>query len=534
MAQAAPSPWADQVRVALEAQGRRPVIEYLQRQRWFRGKGKPVADVRLIDAFELSPGPAPQVLVVLLVEYRGGVQERYLALFSIRPRVGGDEAVAVAALSASSTQQWVCDATKEEDAWRALYGAVGEGKEIIGQSGCLTGRVISGKQQELTTSVDQVKALSVEQSNTSVLLDREAVMKLIRKVEIGINPESEVLEFLATQTTCRNVPSLLGVMTFHENEFEETDGEGTILLIQGFVPNKGDGWSYTLTRLEEFLGNARGTAPELVGHPSQAVSRLSGTFLDEIRHLGLLTGNLHLALASKTEPEAFRPEPITVYDVEQWQGKMTQFLVDVCRDLRSVPVEQQIMVGLSLEEVDWLETICRNRFGNLGLLSKGRSAKIRHHGDYHLGQVLKTEDGFVVIDFEGEPARPLEERRVKVCPLKDVAGMLRSFDYAVKVTLKKHPSISDRDVAIMAEWEVEARKAFLDGYRSSINSGETSFLPDSWEDMCRVVQVYELDKALYELRYEMHNRPDWLSIPLEGIRAILRRESSLGDGAVAG
>ncbi len=520
MSLAGQSPWTDRVRSALEAQGRGPVIEYLQRQRWFRGKGRSVADVRFVDGFELSSGAVPHVLAVLLVEYRGGVQERYAAPLSVRPRVEGDDALAIIALSDSTPQLWVCDATKEDDVWRTLYDAVAGGKEIIGHSDCLTGRSIPGKQDEFAASIDQVKVLSAEQSNTSVVLDRRVIMKLIRKLDLGINPDGEVLEFLTTQTSCRDIPPLLGLMTYHDCQTEEMVTEGTILVVQGFVPNKGDGWAYTLMRLEELLQKTRRGRKDCLGNPSQAVRDLSEAFLGEVRHLGLLTGNLHLALASNKELEAFRPEPITDHDVEGWQGKMVQLLVDVCRDLRGLPVEQQAMIGLSLDEADGLERGCRNRFENLGLLAKGQSAKIRHHGDYHLGQVLKTDDGFVVIDFEGEPARSLEERRAKVCPLKDVAGMLRSFNYAVHAVLKQHQPIPATDSVVMTEWESAARAAFLEGYRSVVKPGEAEFLPRTWEDVVRVLQVYELDKALYELQYELHNRPDWLPIPLQGIRSL--------------
>jgi maltose alpha-D-glucosyltransferase / alpha-amylase len=520
--QAGQSPWIDHVRSALEAQGRRPVIEYLQRQRWFRGKGKAVADVRFVDAFELSGGEIPRLLAVLLVEYRGGVQERYVTPLSIRPRVDGEEASAIAAVTDSSTSQWVCDATKEDDVWRALYGAVGGGTEIIGHSDCMRGRVISGREQELAASVNQVKVLSAEQSNTSVVLDRRVIMKLIRKVDLGMNPDSEVLEFLATQTACRDVPPLFGVMTYHDSQAEEAVAEGTIVVVQGFVPNKGDGWSYTLVALEELLKKIRGAHQDRLSNLSQAVCDMSDRFLGEIRNLGMVTGNLHLALASHTEQNTFRPEPITVQDVEGWQGKMTQLLADVCRDLRGLSVEQQALIGLSLGEADSLERVGRNRFENLGLLAKGRLAKVRHHGDYHLGQVLKTDDGFLLIDFEGEPARPLEERRAKVCPLKDVAGMLRSFNYAAQAVLKQHQPVSAADAAAMMEFETAARRVFLEGYRSVARPGEAEFLPDRWDDAMRVLQVYELDKALYEVQYELHNRPDWLAIPLQGIRSLTR------------
>ncbi len=524
MSQAGQSPWTDRVRSALEAQGRGPVIEYLQRQRWFRGKGRSVADVRFVDGFELSSGAIPRLLAVLLVEYRGGVQERYVTPLSIRLRIDEDDAMAIAAVPGASASQWVCDATSEEDVWRALYAAVGEEKEIIGHSDCLTGMTVSGKQDELAAPVDRVKVLSAEQSNTSVLLDRRVIMKLIRRLDLGINPEYEVLEFLATQTACRDVPPLLGRMAYHDNHAEETSAEGTIVVVQGFVPNKGDGWSYTLMRLEELLKRFRESDQDHPGIPSKPGGDRLDAFLEEIRHLGTLTGTLHLALASSTELDAFRPEPITADDVQGWHAKMMQLLTDVCHDLRGLPVEQQTLMGLSLDEADGVERVCRSRFEQLGLLAKGRSAKVRCHGDYHLGQVLKTEDGFIVIDFEGEPARSLEERRMKVCPLKDVAGMLRSFDYAAQAVLKQRQPISVSEGVTVTDWEQAARAVFLDGYRSVAKPGEVQFLPDTWEDAMRVLQVYELDKALYELQYELHNRPDWLPIPLQGIRSLMHKQ----------
>ncbi|NJN36515.1 MAG: hypothetical protein HC794_04975 [Nitrospiraceae bacterium] len=168
-----------------------------------------------------------------------------------------------------------------------------------------------------------------------------------------------------------------------------------------------------------------------------------------------------------------------------------------------------------------METCCWKRFDDLQILSRGRTEKIRHHGDYHLGQVLKTTDGFAVIDFEGEPARPLEERRAKVCPLKDVGGMLRSFNYATHAVLKQRREASSTDVALMTEWEGAVRASFLEGYRSVAKPGEAVFLPSTWEEALQVIRVYELDKALYELRYEMRNRPDWLPIPLRGIQRLI-------------
>lgn len=521
MTQTAQQKWIDRVRSALAGQGRRPVIEYLQRQRWFGGKGKPLADVRFLDALELPAREVPHGLVFLRVEYRGGTQERYIVPLSVRPKATSDDAAAIVELSEAPGSQWVCDATRDDEVWRSLYAIVASGRELVGQTGSLLGRTMPGREKDMAGSASVINVLSAEQSNTSVVFDGRVIMKLIRKVETGVNPDSEVLEFLTTKTTCGDIPPLLGIMTYYDSQAEEVS-EGTIGMIQRFIPNKGDGWSYTLASLEQLLEKTRRGGPGLVGHSSIAVLDRPDAFLDEIRHLGVITGNLHLALASNAEPEAFRPEPITVADIERWQRKMTQFLADVCRDLRGLSVGQQAMAGLSPDEAGILEAACRNRFGDLSLLVKGPSVKIRHHGDYHLGQVLKTDEGFVVLDFEGEPARPLEERRAKVCPLKDVASMLRSFNYAAQAALKRRPSVSAEDGMIMTEWERAARTAFLDGYRSVAIPGEAVFLPAMWEEALKVIRVYELDKALYELRYEMRHRPDWLPIPLRGIQRLIR------------
>lgn len=525
MTHTSPSNWIERVRSALEGQGRRPVIDYLQRQRWFGGKGKPLTDVRLLDAFELSIEAEPRLVAVLLVEYRGGAQERYMVPLSVRRITEADETRAVAECPASSGPEWVCDATREDEVWRSLHEIVATGREVLGEAGSLQGRTMAGRLDDFAGPVKAVKVLSAEQSNTSVVFDKRVIMKLIRKVEMGVNPDSEILEFLTIKTKCGVVPPLLGVITYRESHAEEAT-EGTVVVVQQFVPNNGDGWGYTLARLDELLSKMRGMPLEPGLALSKTVRSVSSAFLDEIRHLGQITGSLHLALASRNEPAPFQPEPITVQDVERWQLKMSQFLNEVCRDLRAMSVDQQAAVGISRDEADALETACRDRFGDLMILVKAQSAKVRHHGDYHLGQVLKTDDGFVVIDFEGEPARPLEERRSKVCPLKDVAGMLRSFDYAAQALLKRDQSASEKDVAVAQEWESAAREVFLEGYRSVATPGQVRFLPAAWADTMRILRVYELDKALYELRYELRNRPEWLSIPLRGIRRLMRERAA--------
>lgn len=520
MAQSEQQVWIKQALVALDGQGRRPLIEFLQQQRWFGGKGKPLTDVCVADAFDLSHGTGRRLLAILRVEYRGGARERYVMPLTVRTRTREDDAGAIVELPGASAHDWVCDATGDSETWVRLYGMVAQGREQAGQLGCLVGCAMPQGREELAEPVHRVKVLSAEQSNTSVIFDRRAIVKLIRKLDAGINPDSEVLEFLTMHTNCRDVPALLGIMTYDDDVTDETP-PATVAVLQRFVPNVGDGWCYTLTHLGKLLEEGGKAVRDRGDNLSKAVAAISGPFLAQLRYLGEITAHLHAALASRQEPEAFRPEPIAMDDIDLWKDGMTKQLTEVCHDLQALQPDQQSAIGLRGDDVAGLETACRDRFSDLQLLVQGRAAKIRHHGDYHLGQVLKTTDGFVVIDFEGEPARPLDERRGKVCPLKDVGGMLRSFNYAAHAVLRQRRTVTATDVGLMTEWEGAARASFLDGYRSAAKPGEAVFLPATWEESLRAIRVYELDKALYELRYEMRNRPDWLSIPLQGIRGLV-------------
>jgi maltose alpha-D-glucosyltransferase/alpha-amylase len=510
-----------QALVALSGQGRRLLIEYLQRQRWFGGKGKPLTDVRVADAFDLSHGADRRLLAMASVEYRGGAKEHYMMPLTIRPRMDQDNGRAIVELTGASANEWVCDATEDSETWISLYEMVAQGRELAGQLGCLSGRAVPQDREELAQPVREAKVLSAEQSNTSVILDRRAIIKLIRKLDAGIHPDSEVLEFLTTQTTCRDVPALLGIITYDSDMTDEAQ-PATVAVLQRFVPNVGDGWSYTLAHLGKLLDEGGQVVMDRGDNLSNTVAAISGPLLAQFRRLGEITAGVHVALASRQEPEAFRPEPITLRDIDQWKVGMTKQLTEVCHDLRALQPEQQSAVGLMGDDVTGLETACRDRFDDLRFLAQARAVKIRHHGDYHLGQVLKTADSFVVIDFEGEPARPLEERRAKVCPLKDVGGMLRSFNYATHAVLKQRPEVSSTDVELMTEWEGAVRASFLDGYCSVARPGEAVFFPATWDEALQLIRVYELDKAVYELRYEMRNRPDWLSIPLQGIRSLVQ------------
>jgi maltose alpha-D-glucosyltransferase/alpha-amylase len=233
--------------------------------------------------------------------------------------------------------------------------------------------------------------------------------------------------------------------------------------------------------------------------------------VEDVRRLGAITGGLHAALASDDRDADFRPEPVGRDDVAGWAG-------EIAREL-AAPVLGAQLTGDAAHMTD---AVARA----LTMLDRlaGATAKIRVHGDYHLGQVLKTADGFVIIDFEGEPARPLAERRRKQPALRDLAGMLRSLDYAAHAVAFRRPE-PERAAALVAltAWEAPARDAFLAGYLGEVRRSPTPLVPATAGALLSAVAPFELQKAAYELRYELDNRPDWVAIPLAGIRRILGR-----------
>jgi predicted trehalose synthase len=343
---------------------------------------------------------------------------------------------------------------------RALLDVVRAGSEIVGLRGTLLGRPGQAFPADLPRDVP-VRRLSGEQSNTSVVFDDALVMKHFRRLTEGVNPELEIGRFLTEHTAFRGSPRLAGALEYH-------DGGSSITLgvAQELVRGGRDGWQWLLER----LGAGDGALPAL-------------------RRLGERTAELHLALATPTSDPAFDAETITAADVAGWG-----------ESIRRQVATAQVLAGRPLPDV-------ADVAGALAPLL-GR-AKIRHHGDFHLGQTLTVGDGadFALIDFEGEPLRPLAERRRKHTPLRDVAGLLRSLAYAA--------AAARLTADARARWEPQAREAFVAGYRATARGA--AFLPVLDEGFARVVAALEVEKAAYEIVYEASHRPDWLDIPLAGV-----------------
>jgi maltose alpha-D-glucosyltransferase/alpha-amylase len=348
-----------------------------------------------------------------------------------------------------------------------------------------------------------VSRLHAQSSNTSVTLtaaqggDR-LFLKCYRRVRQGVNPEYEVGRFLTEVARFPHCVPLAGSIEYVSKKGGEP---ATLALLQGYVPNQGDGWSYTLGYLDRFLEERRSVASD------SSAENPHGVYLTLMQALATRTAELHRAFAMRSGDPAFEPEPLTARDFEAWKDRVKKEAEQTFALLKE-PIE-----ALSLEDVLSRIDACP--------APAGPTLRTRHHGDYHLGQVLLASNDFVIIDFEGEPNRPLEESRRKHSPLRDVAGMLRSFDYAKWSALKRavetDPGL-DKLFHELEAWEKEVRAAFLSAYeQAAAGSG----LFSSFADVRGLLDLAELEKALYELRYEIGNRPQWMHIPARGLLSIV-------------
>ena len=283
--------------------------------------------------------------------------------------------------------------------------------------------------------------------------------------------------------------------------------------LQAFVQNQGDGWDYTVNYLVRFLEDRRTAAPMPVG--------VHGSYLALMHTLGQRTAELHRALATPTEDASFAAEPVTPDDLRLWRTRAREELDGTVELVTRVPELPETLRAQPAALLLRREALLRRVEAVPDSLAQG--VKIRHHGDFHLGQLLLQRNDFIIADFEGEPARPLAARREKGSPLRDVAGMLRSFRYARSVAIRRCMLESHDDCnrwePLLKDWEREARTQFLEAYAAGVRG---SVLYGSFEQARPLLELFELEKALYELRYELRNRPDWVSIPLGSLLELAR------------
>jgi predicted trehalose synthase len=415
---------------------------WLPQQRWFGGKGAAIASVRDVDRAQISPG---LVLATVEVSYREGRRpERYA--MALKPWTGVPGIVE----------------GLDDDAARALLGIVREKRRIATAAGALQGLRfdVGGSALDELTPSPRVRRLSAEQSNTSLVFDDKVIVKLIRRLETGVNPELEMGAFLARRGFTATPPLLGGIAL-------EGAVNATAAVAHRFVRVESDGWSYLLTAFRT------GALP-----------------LDEIRDLGTRVGEMHAALASDPSDPAFAPESIIREDLARWSENLLRELDQTVRVARG-----------SVPEIEARKPLLEERIRRFATAEPG-GVRIRQHGDLHLGQVLRSEGHWLIFDFEGEPARTLAERQAKHSPFKDVAGMLRSLAYAAgAVEVEGGPP--------QREQLARAREEFLRGWRGPA----AKLVPTDPRKADVMLRALELEKLLYEIRYEVGHRPDWVRIP---------------------
>lgn len=448
----------------------RAELDWLISRRWFGDKARPVTDLSVLLADEVNVGEKRLLLALVRFTHEWGEPSVYFI-----PLLDGDSPLAERdATSHIDVLRWFVDGFRED--------------RVVEARGTWRWRRIGDVLPELSNLNDEsVRLISAEQSNSSIIYGDQAIGKLFRRVQPGINPDLEIGEHLMRVDTFKHAPALFGVV-----ELELNGKCIDIAALQQFVPNAGDGWGWLLGELVQ---------------PDRR-----DDLLEQVRLLGTRTGELHVALSQDNGNEAFAPEPIGEDEAQTI--------------IRRVIAEMEGSVeGLTRHlPPDEIERLHKGLGAMMGdAWSMVGTVLIRVHGDYHLGQTLRTlGSDFAIIDFEGEPSRTMEERRRKLPALKDVAGMVRSLDYAGATLIQQ--SEDDQDRADIAAWVKDASDAFVDAYRAAIADSSLPLVPGNDDAFISVLNLMIAEKALYELRYELNNRPDWMWIPLGALRRLVGME----------
>lgn len=512
--------------------------EYFQSKRWFGSKMRTIEGYRIIDVGFLDVESDTFCLLLVEVTYAGGDPEFYqlplaFALAADVPATLQEQPEGIAfVVPTPDGDMCAYDAFEDDLFCAALYTGMADNRDFPMRHGTLLFRHLPGQMSEL--DVHAVKRIRTEQSNTSIIFNGQLILKTFRKLAVGRNPDFEVPHYLTAHTDFSYVPKVAGFIEYVGTH----EGAISVGVLQDFVLNQGDGYTNALNRVREYFAQV---LPYIDGHPDyteadqrEQAAAFAGTVPDIATRLGQITGQLHAALSGRTELEAFVPERITQEQVELWEENISTMISRVIQGIRGRLDDESPELQALLEPIARNEETFLTMVGGLGALVEEGCHRTRYHGDYHLGQVLHTDADFVILDFEGEPARTLEERRAKHSPLKDVAGMIRSFNYAVYSVLFEIWSERTLDEEEKRElegwafaWEGLAQRAFLDGYRETVrNPAGLQSVPVSDGVFEQVVQIFELEKAFYELAYEFNNRPGWVPIPATGILRLIQDEAS--------
>ncbi len=504
---------------------------YVVNCRWFGGKARAWRSMKLRDVIRVGEDGYQARVLLFDVIYVEGAAETYVLPLQIAEgeaahKIRQEHPQAVIAQFEDAGEQTILFDAVYEPHFRAELLGMMAGREMDrGDKGRLVGEATKALRARVEKGGPMSSLiLRAEQSNTSAVFAGEWFLKLYRRLDEGLNPDVEVSRFLTERAGFPSVPSFAGAIAYES----PAAAPQMICMMQAMVQNQGDAWALTLNVVGQYFERVlteKLALPKIKSGetlPAEFIHALGTAYPERVKQLGQRTAEMHLALAGERIDPAFRPEPFSaLYQRSVYQSmrnglrRTFQLLTKQKKNLGGDALaDAEAMLGREKEILDRMARVMGRRIA---------AEKIRVHGDYHLGQVLDTGRDFIIIDFEGEPARPISERRLKRSALRDVAGMLRSFHYAAFTSLVQQTSVRNIDIPAAAPWAdlwyQAISRTFLDSYLAT--AGGAAFLPKEPADFALLLDAYLLDKAVYEVGYELNNRPDWIRVPLRGIRQIL-------------
>jgi maltose alpha-D-glucosyltransferase/alpha-amylase len=513
-------PWriklSEQVRAQLETE---MLPQFLAGRRWYAAKSETVRRVEIADHAEWKHGERSWLVTLARVESSSKEGQTYFLPLTLAWEDRDEGLVdALGSFTIAKVRQQaqvgvLADAMGDEHFVRALVAAVGESLQLKSARANLQFKPTSAFPRIVGPELATLAATlpGAQSSNSIVSLGDKIFVKAYRRLQPGVNPEAEIGRYLTDVVKFAHCVPVAGSV-----EYVAEDGRtATLALIQQYVYNQGSAWDYTLNYLDRFFEDA--------SRQAATGADVHGGYNTLIRTLGLRTGELHAAFARSAGLSAFDPVPLTAADVATLSERVR---ADAADALDRLARRRDSLPEVARGEADRLLAERERLLARIAEHAKQRAegSKTRVHGDYHLGQVLLVQNDFVITDFEGEPSRTMEERAQKHSPLKDVAGMLRSFDYAMHAALNKfvavRPDAKEAVEPAARQWQQLATAAFLDGYEEGAHAGGLANLRGQAKGL---LELFMLEKAVYELKYEVDNRPDWVRIPVSGLLAALTR-----------
>jgi maltose alpha-D-glucosyltransferase/alpha-amylase len=542
----------------LYRRGKKPALEaallgYIRQRRWFSGKARYIRSSEIEDVVAIPYDNSTAHIILIRIDYSEGEPETYLVPVTL---AWGEEAgqvidelpqAVIAHLrfrgKDSQDNGIIYDALVNPDFRTALLNLMAHRRSFKGEKGevvALRTRKVFYRIYRPAGEPHESRLLKGEQTNTSVVYGDRLKLKLFRRLEEGTSPEFEIGRFLTETEPFANAPPVAGAIEYRARWREPV----TLGILHGYIHNEGDAWQYTQDSLgryfEAVLAHPGVAAPmpakesllDIIGESIPSIiADIIGPYLISAQLLGQRTAELHLTLASAVDDQDFVPEPFSIAYQRSLYHNMRGSAIHVLQLLPQsmsrlpdeVKADAQDVINLEEAIIRCFQEVTRRKISGV---------RIRCHGDYHLGQVLYTGNDFVIVDFEGEPARHLGERRIKRSPLKDVAGMIRSFHYAAYAALRGWGStvLRTEDLPVLEDWarawHLWVSAAFLKSYLEIM--ADTTILPHAPEEMRIILDAYLLDKAIYEVNYELNNRPDWVALPLQGILQVIKTKEEPG------